>query len=202
MSGRDLSVRPMQSEDIDAVVAVHLQAFPGFFLTFLGAAFLRELYCGILQDPFGIAYVASASGTVIGFVAGTDRPPSLYGRLLRRRGVRFALASVRAVARRPVILPRLVRALAMPRQAELTQAYALLMSLAVSPTAQRCGAGKALVQAFLRQAAERGTGRVVLTTDRFDNAAVNRFYSDMGFVCSRTFVTPEGRHMNEYTYSP
>ncbi len=199
--GEDFSIRPMQAQDVDMVVRVHLQAFSGFFLTFLGSAFLRELYLGILQDPFGIACVGLRSESIVGFVAGTDCPPSLYSRLLRRRWAQFALASLGAFLRRPSILPRLMRAVTMPRQADLGETYALLMSLAVLPAAQSGGVGKALVRAFLKQAADRRVRRVILTTDKFNNDAVNRFYSNCGFVCSRAFVTPEGRHMNEYVIS-
>lgn len=37
-----------------------------------------------------------------------------------------------------------------------------------------------------------------LTTDRDNNEATNSFYQKLGFVCERTFMTPEGRAMNEY----
>ena len=72
------------------------------------------------------------------------------------------------------------------------------MSIAVLPEAQGKGIGQALVWAFLEEAAQRGLRQVDLTTDRDDNETTNRFYQNMGFVCERTFVTPEGRAMNEY----
>lgn len=72
------------------------------------------------------------------------------------------------------------------------------MSLAVSPDAQRSGVGRTLNHAFLEEASRRGAKRVLLTTDRIGNDSVNRFYEKEGFRISRTFVTPEGRQMNEY----
>jgi hypothetical protein len=53
------------------MVEVHLQSFPHFFLTFLGSAFLAQLYSGIIADPSGIALVAEKDGQIVGFVAGT-----------------------------------------------------------------------------------------------------------------------------------
>src|SRR5204862_7639511 len=50
-------LRPMRKDDVRDVVRIHLDAFPGFFLSFLGPAFLRLLYRGILDDPTGIALV-------------------------------------------------------------------------------------------------------------------------------------------------
>ena len=37
-----------------------------------------------------------------------------------------------------------------------------------------------------------------LTTDRAGNESVNRFYELLGFTLSQTYVTAEGRPMNEY----
>jgi len=47
----------MQLTDIDSVVKIHLSSFEGFFLSFLGEAFLKELYAGILAEPSGICFV-------------------------------------------------------------------------------------------------------------------------------------------------
>jgi ribosomal protein S18 acetylase RimI-like enzyme len=72
------------------------------------------------------------------------------------------------------------------------------MSVAVAPEAQGRGLGQALVRAFLEEAADRGLKHVDLTTDKNNNDSVNQFYQRMRFRCSRTFVTSEGREMNEY----
>ena len=66
------------------------------------------------------------------------------------------------------------------------------------PELQGTGAGKKLVLAFLEEAKLRGCKRVFLTTDRDSNEVVNTFYTKLGFVLERHFVTPEGRRMNEY----
>ncbi len=52
--------------------------------------------------------------------------------------------------------------------------------------------------AFLQGAAARGLTKVDLTTDTNDNEEVNAFYQKSGFTCVRSFLTPEGREMNEY----
>jgi hypothetical protein len=43
---------------IEQVVDIHLQAFPNFFLSFLGPRFLREFYAFFLVDPLGIGFGA------------------------------------------------------------------------------------------------------------------------------------------------
>ncbi len=191
-------IRAMEARDLPFVVRVHLASFQGFFLTFLGPAFLLELYSGILADPSGITFVAEADGRIVGFVAGASESAGLYARLLRRRWWRFALASLRPALRNPRIVPRLLRAFAMPNQARMAGGAGTLMSIAVLPEKQGQGIGQALVRAFLAEAAQRGLSRVNLTTDKADNDAANLFYQRLGFVCTRHFTTPEGRQMNEY----
>jgi ribosomal protein S18 acetylase RimI-like enzyme len=188
----------MQLVDVDAVVAVHERAFAGFFLALLGPAFLRELYSGLLQDPSGIAYVCEEQSRVCGFVAGTGQPSDLYRRLLRKRWWRFGFASSGAIMRQPSIVPRLVRAFTMPQQAEAYDQSGLLMAIAVAPDCQGRRIGGSLLDAFLASARDRGIMSVYLTTDRDNNDRVNTFYAHKGFRIARSYVTHEGRWMNEY----
>lgn len=191
------SIRYAQHSDVRSIVAVHQEGFPGFFLTFLGPAFLRELYLATLTDPDGIGFVAT-NEKVIGFVLGTVRPSGFYHGLLRRHWWRFALASLIPALRRPSIIPRLLRAFSMPNTVAQQEGRGTLMSLAVLPEAQGQRVGQALVLAFLEEASLRGLRQVDLTTDRDANDSTNRFYQRLGFACERTYTTPEGRAMNEY----
>jgi len=190
-----IEIRPMSAADADAVTRVHLAAFPGFFLSFLGARFLRELYRAIVADEEGIAFVAVDGDRVAGFVAGSGSA-GFYRRAARRRWLRFGWASLGALLRRPSIARRLLRALYAPPSA--ASPGALLMSLAVDPSVQRGGAGKLLTRAFVDAALRRCAAAVVLTTDRVGNDAVNAFYRAQGFTVASELVTPEGRAMNEY----
>jgi ribosomal protein S18 acetylase RimI-like enzyme len=192
------SIRKMKPADVQQVVDIHLQAFQGFFLTFLGPNFLRELYQAIQSDPSGIALVCEEEAKMVGFAAGTDQPAGLYRRLLKQRWYRFGLASIMPVLRQPSIIPRLLRAFRISEEVGVLEGCGTLMSIAVSPQCQSNGAGQALVAAFLLEAAGRDLKFVNLTTDTNNNDRVNRFYRKLGFTCARTFITPEGRRMNEY----
>jgi ribosomal protein S18 acetylase RimI-like enzyme len=194
----DLNIRPARHTDVGSVVSVHLEAFQGFFLSFLGAAFLRELYQAILADPSGMGYVCEQSQQIVGFVFGTDQPAGFYRRLLRQRWWRFGVASVAPVLRRPSVMPRILRAFHMPQQASSEPGVGTLMSIAVSPGIQANGVGQALVHAFLQEAARRNLKKINLTTDRIGNDPANHFYQKQGFILDHCFVTPEGRQMNEY----
>jgi ribosomal protein S18 acetylase RimI-like enzyme len=194
----DFRITPINQNEVPAVVGVHLESFSGFFLTFLGAAFLCELYLATIEDLSGIGFVAKKEAEILGFVTGTAQPAGFYSRLLRKRWWRFGLAAVEPVIKQPSIVPRLLRAFSMPAQVVQQEKRGTLMSLAVHPAAQSRGIGQSLVTAFLQEAVRRGLTHVDLTTDRIDNDAVNRFYERLGFVCARSFTTPEGRAMNEY----
>ena len=191
-------VTDMQMEHVKSVVEVHLQSFRGFFLSFLGRNFLSELYRGILTDPSGIALVAVADERITGFVAGTEAPAGFYKRLLRKRWWRFAWASLPAIIKKPSACLRIFRALSMPKQVTTEKGRGTLMSIAVLPGEQSQGIGQRLVAAFLEEAAKRGLQQMDLTTDKCNNASVNAFYLQQGFSCVHSFVTPEGREMNEY----
>jgi ribosomal protein S18 acetylase RimI-like enzyme len=191
----------MLPDDLPQVVDVHLKSFPGFFLTFLGHSFLALLYRNMQSDPESVVWVASSDGEIEGFVAGVMHQSGFYQRLIKRQKWAFAAAALGALLRRPSIAPRLLRALRQPAEAQHASAEACLMSIAVRPESEGKGIGKQLVTAFCQELARRGVPGVCLTTDQDDNDRVNRFYQRLGFRLSRTFITPEGRAMNEYVIS-
>jgi ribosomal protein S18 acetylase RimI-like enzyme len=200
-SNSEIIIQPGRFDDVPTVVDIHLTAFTSFFLTSLGPAFLGELYMAILADPDGISLVATQHNKPCGFAFGTSQPAGFYRRLIRQRWWRFGLAAVGPTLRKPSIAPRLLRAFTMTQQTSTANNTGILMSIAVAPRLQTCGAGQKLVNAFLQTAAQRQISQINLTTDTINNEAVNRFYQKQGFQLARTFVTPEGRQMNEYAIS-
>ena len=192
------NIRPMCSEDIESVVRVHMDAFQGFFLTFLGPTFLTEFYEGVCEDHSGIALIYE-DHFVLGFVVGTVQPSGFYKRLIQERWWKFGLSSLWPLIRKPSIIPRLLRALNLPDHVSKMQPRTgTLMSLAVMNGCQGRGIGKQLVSSFLEHSRKKGVELVNLTTDAADNEPTNEFYRKMGFTCAKTFATPEGRLMNEY----
>jgi ribosomal protein S18 acetylase RimI-like enzyme len=198
-TGRELRIRAMSTSDVNRVTAVHLQAFEGFFLSFLGPRFVGLFYSETVALG-EIALVAESEGVVVGLIVGSTRPGKFFGRLLRRRLVRFAVAALPAVLRRPSTAFRVTRALWKPKEARKPVGTATLMSIAVASEAQGLGAGKSLVVAFFEEARRRGATRVDLTTDKTANDGTNAFYRSLGFRIAREIVTPEKRVLNEYEY--
>lgn len=198
-----IQIRPAQTSDIAQVVQVHIQAFPGFFLTLMGTRFLRLLYSGFLNHPTGISLVAcpqARPSEVIGFVVGTTQPQGFFSQLLRQHWLAFAMASLWPLLKKPgLVFVKLWSALfyrgeSLPDQPNA----ALLSSLGVKPTAQGQQIGQQLVSAFLAHAQTAGATAVYLTTDQSDNTKANHFYTKLGFKLAGTCKRPHGRILNRY----
>ncbi len=185
---------------VEEIVAVHLRAFPAFFLTFLGPRFLREFYRSFVEESSAIAWIAEdeGSGRVLGGVVGTDAPSGYFRRLLVRRWWAFGLASVGAVFRKPSTARRMFRAVSYRGDAPAGPSRALLSSIAVAPEAQGSGLGRALVCRWVEEVRIRSCPGCYLTTDAEGNDVVNRFYQRLGWKVNHSFTTPEGRRMNQY----
>lgn len=198
-----IQIRPAQANDIAQIVQVHIQAFPRFFLTLMGARFLHLLYTGFLDHPTGISLVACDKGQpskVLGFVVGTTQPSGFFSQLLKQRWFEFCLASLWPLLRRPsLVLVKIWSALfyrgeSLPDQPNA----ALLSSLGVQPTAQGQQIGQQLVKAFLAHAHAVGAPAVYLTTDQINNIKANQFYTRLGFQLAGTCKRPHGRILNRY----
>jgi ribosomal protein S18 acetylase RimI-like enzyme len=189
----------MQLSDVDQVVNVHLSSFQGFFLTFLGPEFLSLLYTYMVSSSDGVGYVfMDDDQRIVGFVCGSTQPSGFYKRFFKKQWLHIVLATLWPVVRNPSISPRLVWRVLRPPQASTDSGTATLLSIAVLREHQNKGVGKLLAQEFLSEMQRRGIERVNLTTDKEGNDAGNAFYQRLGFRLARSFVTPEGRWMNEY----
>jgi ribosomal protein S18 acetylase RimI-like enzyme len=203
--GAATAVRRARPADLPQIVAIHEAAFSGFFLTLLGAPFLRELYRAFMADPTALCLVCEVTGPtgvpeLAGFVVGTVTPESFFRKLLLKRGARFALAAVPALLRHPrKVFPRLLGAVRYRGERPINVPdAALLSSIGVHPQAARRGLGGTLVAQFCQHAAQLGAQRVYLTTDHEGNAGANSLYQRAGFDLAGKLVRPDGRIMNTY----
>lgn len=197
----DIVTRPMVRSDVNSVVVTHQSAMPGFFLSSLGRSFLKTYYGSLVNDPTAIARVAvDAAGNVIGFAVGSTNPSGFYRRLLSRRWLAFAVASVPGLLQNPWATPRIVRAIRYPGTQPQGDNLGGLYSIGVLSDMQGRGVGSMLVSAFLDEALMRGSSAVYLHADAEGNDGWNALLRKMGWRLVKTFTTPEGRRMNEYWF--
>ncbi|MDH4272690.1 MAG: GNAT family N-acetyltransferase [Candidatus Aminicenantes bacterium] len=186
---------------VDTIVGIHLAAFPGFFLSFLGRRFLRELYKAFATDKTSISLVAEApvSGELMGFAAGTLDPARFFRSLLVRRWWAFGFSSLPAIVRNPRSALRIFRGVSYRGNQPEGRKRALLSSIAVIPGQRDHGLGNDLLKRWVERARAKGAEGCYLTTDAENNDAVNRFYARNGWRVESEFITPEGRKMYRYT---
>jgi ribosomal protein S18 acetylase RimI-like enzyme len=190
----------LRMRDVQAAAALHARSFSSFFLASLGERFLAEFYAGFVHDPDAVTAVTrDAEGRLIGTVVGSVAPEQFFSRLLRRQGVRLAVASVPAVLRNPAVAVRVLRGVVYRGDVPINTSGALLSSICVDPTAEHGGHGRQLIDAWWQRVRERGVTSAYLTTDADGNDRVNAFYQRAGWSLRGSWITKEGRRMNCYT---
>jgi ribosomal protein S18 acetylase RimI-like enzyme len=185
---------------LDEVAELHLEAFPGFFLSSLGKRFLMELYSGFLSQPSGVFIVARQKGRIVGFAAGTTEPAKFFRELRRRRVAAFLLKALPAVVRNPLPVCRKLLYAARYRGEVPTRVStgALLSSIGIAKAAMGTGVASALISAFETEVRKRGIASVYLTTDVHDNARVKAFYAKHGYEILDRFRQDGRRDMYRY----
>jgi GNAT superfamily N-acetyltransferase len=193
----------LERKYIPQIVNIHSRAFPDFFLTFLGARFLKEFYSFILKDENGISYIAvdDPGEIVLGVAVGPTCPAGFFKKLFSRRWWAFGLASLNAVMKNPSIIKRLLRAVKYRGDPPCHPGYALLSAIAVAPEIQGTRVGRSLLNAWVEEAKKRSCRGAYLLTDALDNVSANCFYQRAGWTLESTFITREGRTMNRYILS-
>ncbi|HEY9248702.1 MAG TPA: GNAT family N-acetyltransferase [Rariglobus sp.] len=186
-------------EDLPEVAGIHLRAFSDFFLTRLGDEFLDRYYRLVMRFDGGILLVHDAEGLINGFVSGFIDPGGFY-RMMWDNRWDFVRPVMGALVRRPSLAADVIHGVQhiQTTASEWPSCSCELSSIAVEPASSRSGVGRALMHAFLVEAAARHARSVYLTTDADNNQHANELYRKTGFQQIRRFLQRKGRWMNEY----
>lgn len=198
-----MEIREIKEEKlIDELVKLHQNAFPAFFLTQLGYPFLKTLYKGYLDDKESGIIIAEDKEKILGFIAYSKDYPRFYKGLIKNKIFQFAWCSFLATIRHPSFAKRLLGAFKKSDSVIKNEKYVELASICTDPSMEGKGIGTALIN-YLKGNVDFSIYEYInLETDAENNDKVNQFYQKNGFILARQYVTPEGRIMNEYHYTP
>lgn len=186
---------------LEEIVTIHLETFQGFFLTFMGRGFLRQMYLSYCEhEPSGILVAFDEVDRPVGFLAYSADLSGLYKFMIKNRLIAFGWYALGAFLRKPKVFMRLVRAFLKPGESVREETYVELASIGVSPKAKSTGVGTRLIDTLKEQVDFDHFAYIKLETDVVDNEIANHFYRKNGFVLAESFTTHEGRAMNEYRY--
>lgn len=185
---------------IENIARLHTKAFPRFFLTQLGTAFLKTLYTGYLEDENSGIVVAENKGKLVGFIAYSKEYPAFYKKLIKNHIVKFGFCSAVAAVKHPSFIKRLLGAFKKSDSVKKEEPYVELASICVSPDAEHLGIGSMMVRYLVENTDFTKYDYINLETDAENNDGVNNFYIKNGFRLARQYKTSENRRMNEYRY--
>ncbi len=187
-------------EYIDDIVEIHLNTFKGFFLTFLGKGFLKQLYKGFIEYEKSNLIIAIEHDKIVGFLAYSEDISLFYKYLIKHRLFSFAWYAFIAFLRKPKVLFRLLSALGKSEEVKREEKYVELASIGVDPNYKAKGVGSQMMSYLKDKIDFNKFAYISLETDADNNDYANRFYQKNKFILARTYSTKYGRKMNEYRF--
>ena len=193
-------VKSNEKELINEIVTIHLNTFTGFFLTFMGRGFLKQMYQSYCDHDESGLLVAEEDGKALGFLAFSSNFSGLYKFMIKTRLIQFGWYSIGAFFRRPSAFMHIISAFLKPGEATREEKYVELSSIGVDPNVKSKGIGSKLIDALKDNVDFDKYAYINLETDAVDNEGAIHFYEKNGFVRERMFETDEGRKMYEYRF--
>lgn len=193
-------VKSNEKELINEIVTIHLNTFTGFFLTFMGRGFLKQMYQSYCDYDESGLLVAEEGGKALGFLAFSSDFSGLYKFMIKTRLIQFGWYSVGAFFRRPSAFMHIISAFLKPGEAKREEKYVELSSIGVDPNVKSKGIGSKLIDSLKDNVDFNKFVYINLETDAVDNEGAIHFYEKNGFVRERMFETDEGRKMYEYRF--
>lgn len=193
-------VKSNEKELINEIVTIHLNTFTGFFLTFMGRGFLKQMYQSYCDHDKSGLLVAEEDGKALGFLAFSSNFSGLYKFMIKTRLIQFGWYSIGAFFRRPSAFMHIISAFLKPGEAKREEKYVELSSIGVDPNVKSKGIGSKLIDSLKDNVDFDKYAYINLETDAVDNEGAIHFYEKNGFVRERMFETDEGRKMYEYRF--
>lgn len=181
---------------VKEVVDVHLSAFPNFFLSTLGAGFLRTYYRCFVEHKNGNLIVATMDDKVVAFAAATSECRGFNTSLLKKNLFAFGCRFWVLLFTKPMAIVHLANNMTKTsEEVEDNEDYAELYSIGTIAVVQGKGIGTKLMERLEVRLKKQGVEKVSLTTDYVDNDSTLSFYKKNGYEVLYEFLTYPNRKM-------
>lgn len=191
-----MKIRKAIVQDYKFFAVIHKTAFENFFLTLLGIDFLETYYKACIKYDDSIAICAvDEEDNILGFATGCLHANQYHKKLILKNLYSFAIRGLMLILCRPKALLRLAMNLNKTPNPKEDKEYSELLSIAILPELNGSGLGEVLLTNFENEAFSRGSKKVTLTTDYYDNNRVLSFYKKCGYGVFYDFITYPNRRM-------
>ena len=192
----NIQIRKLNDADVSSVVAVHLSAFSGFFLSSLGDIFLKKYYQAVIQHADSICIGCESNlGDFVGFAIGNRLSKGFHLKILRSNWSMFMIEGLRLMVTNPKAIIRLCRNFSKDSNPSDDGRYAELLSIGVHNTVEGKGVGKELMSQFEKKVASLHAKKICLTTDKYKNERSLSFYYKNGYEVYYEFTAYPNRKM-------
>lgn len=195
-----MKIKQLEISDVNKVVKIHQNTFSDFFLTQLGAKFLKLYYASCIKNKASTIAVGiySAENTLLGFSIGSTQSKGYYKRILKNNFFKFLMIGLYLLFTKPLAIVRLMKNMDKVKKKCDDGLYCELLSIGVSAEQKGKGYGKILLEAFEKEAIKRDLKKITLTTDYNNNDGVIAFYKKAGYKVFYEFTTYPNRKMYKF----
>jgi len=189
-------IKKIELKDIPAIVNIHIEAFPDFFLTSLGKSFLKTYYKTSIKNKLCVAVCSlDKSNNITGFAVGTLLSKNYYKKLIIKNISLYSWQFLIIFITKPKAIIRLYKNLSKTNNPDDDGLYSELLSIAVANNYKGQGIGKLLLDKFEENALKNNCTKIALTTDYFNNENVINFYKSRGYEIYYDFISFPKRKM-------
>lgn len=190
-----LKVRKAKIGDLDSIVRIHLERFSSFFLTSLGASFLKVFYAAFIKGQ-EVLLVLENDGEVKGFAAGSRLNKGFFRKLLFSNFLEFIIQGIIIVFTKPKALIRIIKKATKAEKNNVE--FAELLSIATE--INKNGYGKILLHEFEQEIFTKNNNifPISLTTDYINNEKTVEFYLHSGYEVLEVFESYQNRKMYRF----
>ena len=191
-----MKIKELNYKDSNQIAKLHLESFPGFFLSKLGHGFLVVFYKSIIKNSNSINLGVFENNILVGFAIGSVKRESFYKTLLKENFFQLSFSLLKPIIVNPSNIIKLLKSFKSSNNKINIKDSAILLSICVNPNSHIKGVGTVLVKEFEKEIFQY-SNTLVLTTDSLSNDKVNSFYIRNGYNLYSQFFQSK-RLMNVY----